>query len=438
MAKHTSRFNKKNNIFLKILSFVVFAFLCLILIGFIHTQIVAIGLRNYIKSFEAVKYDYEQIVPTKEEEGFYTFRTDRDLKVMELTDLHIGAGRWSYKKDKKTVYEIMTMVQKEKPDLVILNGDNTFCVPGPMYHGGGTFNNKMGARQVISIFETLGVYWTTTFGNHDTEVFDFYNRKQISDLYESDKYKYCIFESNFDDYGESNQCILVKNMSGKITKALMLIDSNAYIDNSISAVINWKYDVVHDNQVEWAKNTINSLSEKNGEKVKSIFFEHIPVGEFETAYRELSGNDFNDTANTKYISGVWDELIDENMGGRIWYGGCYKTDVDPNDQDKLFEELGPDGIDSMEAMMCGHDHVNNAVVEYKGVKLMYSYSLDNLAYNGINEYGIQRGAVVFNIKNDGSWTYTYKNCYKDYGADPNKFYKVNTEDYFYDGVKPDK
>lgn len=437
MAKHISRFNKKNNKFLKVLSFVVFGFLCLILIGFIHTQIVAIGLRSYIKSFDKVEYDTEQLVPIKEEEGFYTFRTDRDLKVMELTDIHIGAGRWSYKKDKKTVYEIMTMVQKEKPDLVILNGDNTFCVPGPMYHGGGTFNNKMGAKQVISIFETLGVYWTTTFGNHDTEVFDYYNRKQISDLYEIEKYKYCIFESNFDEYGESNQCILVKNTSGKITKALMLMDSNAYVDNSISAVINWEYDVIHDCQVEWAKDTLNSLSTKNGELVKSIFFCHIPTGEFETAYRELSGNNFNDTANTKYISGVWDELVDAKMGGRIWYGGCFKTDVDPNDQDKLLETLGTEGINSMEALICGHDHVNNAVVEYKGVKLMYSYSLDNLAYRGINEYGIQRGSVVLNIKNDGSWTYSYKNAYKDYGVDANKFYKVNTEDYFYEGAKPE-
>ena len=151
------------------------------------------------------------------------------------------------------------------------------------------------------MFKQLGVYYSLVFGNHDTEAFDFYNREKMAKFYTGADH--CIFESNFDGYGVTNQCILLKGSDGKIKKALMLIDSNAYVDESISASINWLYDTIHDEQVEWAKQTILELSEKEGHTVKSLFFFHIPIGEFEVAYRELKDNNWNDTTNTKYIEG---------------------------------------------------------------------------------------------------------------------------------------
>ena len=71
------------------------------------------------------------------------------------------------------------MLQKEKPDLVILDGDNTFAVPGPVYNGGVTLNNYMAARDVIQIFNHEGVDFSTVFGNHDTEVFDYTNTSYV-------------------------------------------------------------------------------------------------------------------------------------------------------------------------------------------------------------------------------------------------------------------
>ena len=422
--------------FLKVLMIIGIVLVGLVVIRLVVVNITTLSLRAYIKSFDKVEYT-EQIVPTKEEEGYYTLRSDDDLKIMVLTDLHIAGGFYSLKKDKKTVYELMTMVQKEKPDLVILDGDQTYPVPGPLFHGGGTFNNKMVAKNITLMFKQLGVYYTVVFGNHDTESFDFYSRKQIGNIYNGADY--CIFESNFDGYGVTNQCVLLKNNDGKIKKALMLIDSNAYVDNSFSASVNWLYDTIHDEQVEWAKQTILDLSEKEGQLVKSLFFFHIPVGEFETAYRELKANNWNDTTDTKYVGGVWDEEISEDMGGRIWYGGCQYTDKDPNENDKLFEELGPDGIGSMEACFVGHDHTNNAVVIYRGVMLSYGYSLDNTAYADIAKYGLQRGSTVITVKNDGSFTQVHKNAYLDYGVSIDKFFDVNINDlYMPDIVSPSK
>lgn len=409
---------------------IISLFIAIVLFFVIANSISNAILKNYIKTFDKVKYD-TQLVPVVED-GYYTFKTDGDFRIMQLNDIHIGGGHYTLKKDKKTVYEVMTMVQVEKPDLIILNGDSTFCVPA-LFNGGGTFNNKMAAKRVIQIFETLGVYYTTSFGNHDTEAFDIFNREQIGKLYMNDKYKYCIFHSDFNDYGVSNQCILLKNTNGNIRKAIMLIDSNDYIDDSLSASMNWLYDVIHDEQVKWAKDLLTSLG--GGTPVKSLFFCHIPVGEFEEAYRELKANNFADTENTKYISGVWDEIVDPDMGGRIWYGGCH-TDKAPKDNDTFFEQLGPDGINSLEALFCGHDHTNNAVVTYKGVYLAYGNSLDNIAYDDIALYGLQRGSMIVTVKGDNTFTIVHKNAYLDYGVDAHKFYDVNLEKYYYEDYAP--
>ena len=49
------------------------------------------------------------------------FTTDRDLKIMQLTDIHLGGGWLSLKKDSQAINAVATMIQAEKPDLVIMD-----------------------------------------------------------------------------------------------------------------------------------------------------------------------------------------------------------------------------------------------------------------------------------------------------------------------------
>ena len=399
---------------------------------------VSLKLRHYIRSFDPVDYSgTERIGPEKDPGlGYYTFTADRDFRIMVLTDIHIGAGIMSMKADRKAIREIAAMLQQEKPDLVVLDGDNTFAVPGPVYNGGGTLNNRMAARDVIELFEHMGVYYTTVFGNHDTEVFGYTNRTRLGELYKDEKFRYCIFEPDYTDEEKlpsvSNQIILLRNTKGEISKCLLMIDSNAYVDDSVRAVINWEYDVIRDGETEWAAGSISKLGDP-----KTVAFFHIPTSEYRIAYEELEANGFKDTENTKYISGVWDELVDEDTHSRIWHGGIANTDVPLADLDSFFERLGPDGLNVLEACYCGHDHVNNAVVNYRGVDLCYCYSIDNLAYEGIAESGLQRGATIVTISPDGSRTTEYKNAYRDYGLPANLGdFKVYTDRLYYKGEAP--
>ncbi len=423
---------------LKVLGIVFGSLAAVYLIFFVVNVLCNVFLRNYIRSFEPVDYTGEdRSVPVKED-GFYTFVTDEDLEVMYFTDIHIGGGFWTYKKDKKAIFEVMSMLQKEKPDLVILGGDNVYAVPGIGYGGGFTFNNKMVAKTVVTLFNHAGVYFSTVLGNHDTEAFDYSKRQSVGELYMSDQFEYSIFEEMFTDLDAttipsvSNQFILVKNSAGHITKVILLIDSNDYVDTSLSASINQRYDVIHDAQVEWAAGVIKELSRKEGlpegEYLKTLLFLHIPVGEYKVALDELIEEIPDNGAggrryvkrepageNTEFVTGWWDD-------DKIYYGGL-NNGIEPADEDCLFEVLCDD-MHSVEAMFCGHDHLNNVSVKYKGVLLAYNYSIDNSAYKGINRAGLQRGASVITIRPDGSFEHVYKNTYLDYGIPTDKFYDV--------------
>ena len=64
-------------------------------------------------------------------------------------------------------------------------------------------------------------------------------------------------------------------------------------------------------------------------------------------------------------------------------------------------------------MFCGHDHLNNIVLNYKGVDLTYNYSIDYLAYIGISKQGDQRGCTVVTVNPDGSYEQVHENYYQD-------------------------
>lgn len=401
------------------------------------------SLKKYIDSFDPVEYGSDRLVPYKDDE-YYCIRSDREINIMHITDIHIGGGVWSYMNDKKTIYELITMLRSEKPDVVVLGGDNTYCVPAIGFNGGNTFNNIMAAELVLEIFEHEQVYFTTVFGNHDTEAFDLADRDELGALYMDEKYKYCFFEQNFSDRDAdtipsvSNQIILLKNESDEIVKLLLLIDSNAYVDTSFMATVKGKYDVIHKAQTKWAKSAISELSKKaglpDGEYLKSLVFMHIPFGEFKCALddlivenRDADGNvlSFGKGAakNTVYESGSWGEE-------KVCYGGL-SNDGLPENQDDFFEVLA-DEMHSMEGAFVGHDHINNAVVYYKGVLLSYNYSLDNEAYgNEIKRFGEQRGATVISVMPDGSFSQQHKNAYTDYGCSTSKFVDVNLNDHLY-------
>ncbi len=360
------------------------------------------GLIKQAKEYKKVEIE-NQLVPQKDEKGFWTFTTDNDLKVLQLTDIHIGGGCFSYAKDKVALECVAKLVTAEKPDLVIATGDIAYPIP----YASGSFNNKSGAKVFSELMEQLGVYWTLVFGNHDTEAYSYFDRADISSFYENSGFPHCVFTAGPEDvFGACNNVIKVRNSRGKLTTALISIDSNDYADRGVikSAIsaIQGNYDNIHEDQIEWYKQQIQELKKEN-KNIKSFVFCHIPSVEFKDGWEEVKNNGFNDTENVKYLGGYKGE------------GVCC-----PSNDDEFIEtvcELG-----STKAVLCGHDHVNNYSIKYKDVILSYGYSIDCLAYAKIIKEGSQRGCTVLMCgQGDTDFSLNKYNLYSDRYSDVTGF-----------------
>ena len=213
-------------LFLKILAIIIAV---TALLGAIFACINAVGIKSnskFIQTIDTVNYD-AQLKPELDSDGFYTFTTDREFKIVQLTDIHIGGGFMSTKKDSMAINAVAAMLSEEKPDLVVVTGDIAYPVP----FQAGTFNNKSGAKLFADLMEKLGIYWCLTFGNHDTELYSYYSREKICDFYSSEKYPHCLIQAGPDDVdGFANQVINIKNSDGNITQSLFMLDSHSYVD----------------------------------------------------------------------------------------------------------------------------------------------------------------------------------------------------------------
>lgn len=397
---------------MKIVKIFISAILVILLIlgGFaIANKLNEKQMLEYVDSFTAVEYE-NRLVPEYDETGTAYFTTDEDFKILHFTDVHLGGSIASVREDKAAMNAVAAMINAEKPDLVVITGDISFAVPW-----GGTINNRYAHTYFIRFMENLGVYWTVAFGNHDSEIYNYYDRSTVADMYESEDLKYCLFDRGPEDiFGECNHVINVRNSKGLVTKTAIMMDTNSYTDEDPLGT-DWIYDNIHEDQINWYKNTISSLNEYNAsvlaemdesEKpeniedfttVQSLLFVHIPPMEVRDAYNEYLNAGENDTDDLKYLEG--------KVGEKDPY--VYSS----NEEDEMFESILEFG--STKAIFYGHDHLNYAVMEYKGIILSYGYSVDYFAYWQIDKTGAQRGCTVINCSPDAKFEVIHENYYQD-------------------------
>ena len=356
--------------------------LCIILLALAGVVVFdVIYYKENIRIVESKEYIGSPLTPVMED-GVYTFYTDREFKILQLTDVHIGGGAFSVGKDRKAFDAVETLIKRVKPDLVVVTGDIVYPVP----FQSGTIDNRRETELFVALMDSLGVYYTVCFGNHDTEDYSLYRRDDLYNIYRSSKY--CLID-RAEGVDDINYAVNVKNSEGIITQTLYMMDTHSYVEGFID-----EYDGLHQNQIDWYKaevnrmNNLNKAIDENAETVKSLVFIHIPLREYETAWNEYRDNGYKSTEDAIYYYGKAKEPNEKV---------CCSVP-----EDEFFEtalELG-----STQGIFCGHDHVNFWSIEYKGIRLTYGMSIDHLAYFGIENEHEQRGGTIITISTEGEMT----------------------------------
>lgn len=271
--------------------------------------------------------DYVSSLPFKE--GY---------KILQLTDLHLGA-----QDDVEMHLRFVDLTIKDAdPDLIVLTGDIF------------TFASRETVRQTFDFFESYQVPWTFCYGNHDDQgSYDLYYLGKTAQNYE-----HCVFNFLEDDSlsGRSNQVInLVEN--NKVKFQVYSLDSHSYHFGDFN-----NYEMIQQDQIDWYARQVDSVNkEEYGEayelgedRVPNVAFFHIPLFEFEAAYKAYK-----------------DGLCPGTGENREGYGNAPVNNG-------MFDVMKK--YKSTKGVFVGHDHSNNSVVLYEGIYLGFGIKATDRVY----------------------------------------------------------
>jgi hypothetical protein len=341
---------------------------------------------------------------------------DEPFKILTCADLHIHSDH-----SELTFTVLSRFLEKEKPDLVILLGDNIV----------GRTDIVM-QETLKRFFEERKQHWAFVLGNHDSE------RKIKEDIKEAEKKgkltreqkeqinaegrkwmfdslsggPYCVVrDEREDEISGSGNCIVnIKNSNG-ITQSLVFFDSGDYIyDDKIKrkgfVTDKRSYDYIKEDQIAWYKKRIQEITAENGGIApKSMAFFHIPLREYQEAFTHV--------------------VLKNGRAKRV-YGNNMEPVCASNIKSAIFEAFRESG--STNCVVCGHDHKNDSSIIYKGIRLMYSQGLQyDRAYNRrkkayflklLNNISPRlccfvEGVTIFIVKSDGTVEITPRYAQKE-------------------------
>lgn len=306
------------------------------------------------------------------------FNSDGKLKILHIADPHLAND----KHFDSSIWVIAEACDVEKPDLVVLTGDNTKPYDNPE-------ETKKIINSLMNIFESRNIPVAVTFGNHDSEAGSM-TRKDIMDYYRTFSCAITADDSvDFKNCATFNIPVLASD-SDEVKFNVWVFDSGDYDEDEPR-----HYDRVRTEQIEWYKETSAKLQNENGgEKVKSVVFQHIIVPEI---YDVLEKVDFKQPYAIEHIynEGEYYAFDDEQTN----YGTLNEKPCPGYYNDGQFDALVENG--DVLAMFTGHDHTNAFGVKNQTIDI---YTSPMTRYKGL-AYTTQYGYRVVEIDENDTSSY---------------------------------
>ncbi|MFE6994583.1 metallophosphoesterase family protein [Microbacterium sp. NPDC057659] len=310
------------------------------------------------------------------------FHENRTFKVVQFNDTQDDELT-----DRRTVELMEKVLDQEKPDFVVINGD--------VITGG--CENRLAVKQainnVVQPMESRRIPWAVTYGNHDE---DSLPQSGVDEAGMLKIYRSYDFNMNAENErgltGTSNTIVPIASASKQNRQAfaLWLIDSGRYAPGAINGQDFAGYptwDWLRMDQVSWYREQSQRLERSQGRKVPGLMFIHIAL--WEHRFMWWGGVDTRtpaDAARGKARHRIVGERNEDECPGPI-NSGMYNAILERGDVKGVF---------------VGHDHVNDYCGDYYGVLLGYApgtgfgaYGLDGAERNRL------RGGRVFELTENG-------------------------------------
>ncbi|MGN0531303.1 MAG: metallophosphoesterase family protein [Eubacterium sp.] len=318
------------------------------------------------------------------------FSNDNKFKIMHITDIQEIPNV-----SQDTLNLLNAALDSEKPDLVVLTGDQIKGY-GISYKGSGDGllqNVSATIKKIMEPITSRNIAFAVTFGNHDRQV-GISNSEQLEKIYKA--LPNCIYDDkNAFDAGTYN--IPIYSSDGK------RIAFNLYLIDSGTDKKGGGYDPVSKSQIEWYKNTRESLKQ-NDKYIPSILFQHIPLCEYYYLLKKVAPHKPKSIRAYRTHKNEFYNLANTGIGNFL------EPPSIPDVNTGEFDEISKNG--DVLAVFVGHDHKNDFIGKYKNVYMGFTPSA------GFNEYGngLNRGVRIIELDENDIYSFATRIVtYKDLG-----------------------
>ena len=240
------------------------------------------------------------------------------FKIMQVADLHLSTGLGKCRDalpvghnggncdaDTRTLGFVEKMIDEEKPDLVVLSGDQVNGETAP--------DSQSAVFKFAEMLKRHQIPYAAIFGNHDDEG----DLDRAATMALMQDLPYCLSEAgptDIDGVGNYLVEILGRGSTSHSALTIYLLDSHSYSPDERQFR---GYDWLKPNQINWFKKTSQTLKDKHKEYTHihmDLAFIHIPLPE----YRNLDGhqavgNWSEPPTAPGFNSGFKDALVEEGV-----------------------------------------------------------------------------------------------------------------------------
>eukprot|EP00930_Biecheleria_cincta_P042896 TRINITY_DN29513_c0_g1_i1.p1 TRINITY_DN29513_c0_g1~~TRINITY_DN29513_c0_g1_i1.p1 ORF type:complete len:484 (-),score=53.38 TRINITY_DN29513_c0_g1_i1:302-1603(-) len=307
---------------------------------------------------------YAQLLPEVGSHPTLKMRRDGTFRLALFCDMHFGEAE---SKDELSVQFQTRLLELEKPDLVIVDGDASsnyashWC---PFKIGCHNFfrNNW---KKFTKAFVQARTPYAYTLGNHDRIPWHIFGPEHpggpgfetdyavtdhwIMELDEHHSTMAMAHDGPTNIHGASNYVIPVFGGNGAAAFYVWMLDSS---DNNCLGIQGW--GCVYPDQVEWFRKTSRRLKQQDGRVVPGVMFHHIPLPEVLDAWNngsiELNGTLGESICCFSANTGLFDAIKE---AGNIW------------------------------GVFHGHDHNNDFIARYEGITIGFGRKSGYGGYGGV-------------------------------------------------------
>ena len=295
------------------------------------------------------------------------FNENGEFKILVFSDVHGNGAKIS----SLAKANIALLVEREQPDFVFFDGDNTWGLTSE-----DTLRSCV--ADMTEILEEKHIPWAHVYGNHDAEGSNL-EKKTQQRIYES--FGWCVSMAGEESLpGVGNYVLpVLASRDDTVLFNIWALDSGQYLSSGERAELlpagtvfqgysGSVYDYIRPSQIRWYLETSEKIEAYCGRPVPGLMAFHIPLQETYAAWvnreaLEHTGEKREPVCASEINSGLFAALMERG---------------------------------DVKAVVNGHDHVNDYMVKYGGIRLCYCSTVSETGYCDMD----MLGARVFVVREE--------------------------------------